>query len=147
MFIKLSFLTVIFSFSILQAQTGPDNYSLARYAVIWENSLFGAHTNGEVAPMTTEHWSLSGVFSFQGGHGAVIVSQANGDLQQVETGKTNDAGFTLKTVVGLDKSEPLRVEVEKNGHRFWVTNLDKKTKTASVSKEISSTQSVLGGNH
>ena len=127
MFQKLFILFLSFSlFNILHAQDKPENYSIARYSVIWQNSLFGIHTDGEAPPMTTEHWSLSGVFSFEGGHGAVIISQSSGDLQQIETGKTNEAGFTLKNVVGLDKTEPLRVEVEKNGHRFWVINRDQK---------------------
>lgn len=143
------FLLGVLSAHTLQAQQNPEGYSLARYSVIWENSLFGYHTKGQAVPFNTQSWALSGVYTYKGGHGAVIVSKSNGDLQQIETGVYNESGFTLKSVVGLDKSEPLRVEVENDGYSFWVERAEKRSKKELTStihgkKEISSTKLVFG---
>ena len=147
----MAFLCLLSS-AVVYSQEKPKTYSLVRYSVIWENSLFATNIEGKAVPNTTDYWSLSGVFTFSGGQGAVIVNQVNGDVEQIETGKINDAGFALKEVVGLDKSEPLKVRVEKEGQSFWVMNIQKQRKRKTLSttnqlvfKEISSTRSVFQG--
>lgn len=114
----------------------PQGYSIERYAVIWQNSILVKSTSekGNVEESST-HWSLSGVFSFQGGHGAVIVNQTTGSMQQIETGKKNDSGMTLVAVSGLDsKVEPLKVKVaNREGETFWVVN----TRTRLISSSTS----------
>ena len=104
------------------AQEIPRGYALERYAVIWQQSLFGFGTSGKAVPNASQYFSLAGVFRFKGGFGAVIVNRINGKIEQIETGSPSPGGFELLEVSGLAEDGPARVRVRKEGEVFWVVN-------------------------
>lgn len=72
------------------AQEVAGTYSVDRYSVLWEKSVFAAKTGkGELVKFKAENWSLVGVFTFDQGQGAVIVNRKSGSVEQVEQGEAN----------------------------------------------------------
>lgn len=111
------------------SQEKPKTFSVKRYSVMWQNSFFGKVSTPKSSIDFSEDWSLSGVFSFDGGYGAVIVNQSNGDMLQIESSKYDESGYRLAEVSGLksNKDQGLRVKVaDKEGNSFWVANISQK---------------------
>lgn len=136
---------VLFTSSIgAFGQEKPKSFSVKRYSVIWQNSFFGQVSPPKTTIDFSVEWSLSGVFSFNGGHGAVIVNQANGEMEQIENHKYNESGLKLLDVLGAkgDDPEGMRIQVKaKSGQVFWVTNISHKKDLAY--RVISSTSKVV----
>ncbi|MDF1755694.1 MAG: hypothetical protein P1U89_23090 [Verrucomicrobiales bacterium] len=123
----IRFLLFSLIFSVLipfsGAQDRPSAYSLDRYSVIWQKSMFARQTKDRGLPNSSIYWNLAGVFSYDGGRGAVIVNQATGAVEQVEENKKNASGLCLLDVIENHKTGAASVKIEQNGKTFWVSKL------------------------
>ncbi len=110
--------------SLVVAQDKPKGYSLERYAVIWQNSLFTKTDSpkGRDIPNSSSYWTLAGTFSFPGGQGAMIVNRATGMVEQIQTTEKNSSGMILVEVLPSKESGFISVKVEHEGRMFWVSD-------------------------
>lgn len=119
--LSLSALLVL-SFSrpgVAQEVTGT--YSVDRYSILWQKSVFASKTGqDELVNFKAADWSLVGVFTFDEGEVAVIVNRKSGLVEQVEQGEANRSGLKLISVMPADEQQPQRARIEFGGKRYVV---------------------------
>lgn len=107
------------------AQEVAGTYSVDRYSVLWQQSVFAGKTDrGELINFKAEEWALVGVFTFDKGEGAVIVNRKSGSVEQVEQGMANRSGLKLISVLPADGEQPQRARIEFGDKEYLVRKKD-----------------------
>jgi hypothetical protein len=119
--------------------TVAQGFPLARYAALWQRSLFHASVPTKVADAAfARDYSLAGVFEMDGSVTAALLHKRDGSVVDVSDDSTT--GMRLITVEASSDPSKSRVQVEMDGQRAWINAIQSASPTTTHRSSSSPTK-------
>lgn len=102
--------------------SGPSPYSQDRYSVIWHEAfVFEKSSRTPSAPITSDDWTVAGIFTLGEEDGAVVINRANGSIEYLNTASPSPSGMTLTEILDHENGASPRIAVTLKGKALILT--------------------------
>jgi hypothetical protein len=103
-------------------RSGPVPYSEERYSVIWHEAfVFEKSSRSSSAPVSSEEWTVAGIFTLGEADGAVVINRLNGSIEYLNTLSPSPSGMRLTAILGDVGDASLRIAVTLKGKAMVLT--------------------------